>query len=82
MTQQELVDCARDMLIRSNNVKDTLESVLDRTCISELLEMLSEICHDKAEHERFAYQDEYSAMWLEKDARKLQNINAKNTFAN
>jgi hypothetical protein len=45
---------------------DTLESMVDRNGIDEILYMLTMLCCDKAAHHRANWQDEASeALWLQ-----------------
>lgn len=41
--------------------KDTLESLIDTTSLSSVVMALSDICHEKAEHIRTAWQDRATA---------------------
>jgi hypothetical protein len=57
-----------------NTDKDSLEKLVDRRSVGEILEMLSEMSYEKAEHLRSNWQDEVSAKTWEKTANKLEKL--------
>jgi hypothetical protein len=59
------------------DIKDELEKQIDRSDLRTVVELLLEICYDKAEHLRANWQDEVSAKTWEKDAKMLDKIAGK-----
>lgn len=60
-----------------SDAADVIEQTIDATSLARLLEIVAEICHEKAEHLRANWQDNASAQpWL-RDAAKLQKLAAK-----
>jgi hypothetical protein len=53
---------------------DRLEAIVDAAGMDETLRMLGEICNLKADHLRSNWQDEASAKWFEKIARRLGKV--------
>jgi hypothetical protein len=57
--------------------KEKLEAFIDKFGINPLLDMLTEICYEKAEHIEANWQDKALAkMWI-KDAKALAKVGAK-----
>jgi hypothetical protein len=54
---------------------EILETLIDKSTLSAILEMLERICHKKAENMRTHWQDETSAELWEKAARQIEQIN-------
>jgi hypothetical protein len=54
--------------------KGTIEKIVDKRSVGEVLEMLSEMSFEKAMHLREAWQDEVSAKTWEKTAYKLEKL--------
>jgi len=54
--------------------KDALEQMIDRNCLTTILEALTDICYGKAEHLRSNWQDKGGAKLWEKDAKTLDKI--------
>lgn len=51
--------------------KDVLEAMVDSTSLATVVELLAEICHEKADHVYVTWQDcELAAQWT-RDAKKL-----------
>lgn len=53
---------------------DTVEKILDRRDMRQMLEILSSISYEKAEHLRSNWQDEVSAKYWEKLGAKFQKF--------
>lgn len=51
--------------------KDTIEEIIDRYSVSELLTAVAEICGEKAEHLRTAWQDNVAARTWDKDSTRI-----------
>jgi hypothetical protein len=50
--------------------KDILESIIDKTSLLHVLELISDICQEKADHIRCNWQDEKTAApWAEAGRR-------------
>lgn len=56
---------------------EQLEAMIDRSSLKDVLEMLAEICGEKAEHIRSNWQDEPMARFWEADARKVARVAEK-----
>lgn len=54
--------------------QETLEGLVDRTSLQEVLEALGEMCHSKASHLRVNWQSYYEAREWEKVGRKLDSL--------
>lgn len=52
-------------------MKDSLELLVDATSLPHIVEMLSEICSEKADHVRESYADEALASSWEADSKAL-----------
>lgn len=61
----------------SDETKLTLESMVDSTSVSTLIETLSEICWEKAQHIRDNWQDEPLAQVWERAGNQLSGFYAK-----
>lgn len=62
-------------------IKNQLETLLDQTSLSELIEMLAEICWEKGEHLRASWQDEVSATAWERAGNRLTGVSANRYIA-
>ena len=60
-----------------SDAADVIEQTIDATSLARLLEIVAEICHEKAEHLRSNWQDVNAAKSWESDAAKLQKLAAK-----
>lgn len=56
---------------------EQIEKLIDNITISQMVEMMSEICYEKAAHLRENWQDEKTAKIWDKNARQLSNISGK-----
>jgi len=56
-------------MFNRRDAKDRLEAMLDQSSLKEVLDMLAEICHEKADHLRSNWQDEAAA----KDWERMGN---------
>jgi hypothetical protein len=54
-----------------------LEQIIDASSIERLLELIADVCHEKAEHLRSAWQDANAAKSWERDAAKLLKLAPK-----
>jgi hypothetical protein len=54
-----------------------IEEVVDRSSLEHLLELIADLCNDKAEHLRTNWQDVYAARCWERDAAKLLKLAPK-----
>lgn len=52
-----------------DTTKDRLETMLDNVGLTALLDMLGEVCHEKAEHIRTNWQDEGNAKTWDRAAK-------------
>ena len=55
-----------------NANRELLEGLIDAVGVSDILETMSEICYEKAEHLETNWQDYKAAKWWLKIAGKLQ----------
>ena len=62
------------MSFNRSEVKDQLEAMIDKTSLNDVLEMLAEICHEKAEHLRCNWQDETAARQWERWGNRISRI--------
>ena len=53
---------------------DALEALIDRTDLNQVLDALSAICREKAEHLRVNWQDQQSARVWREAARKIGHV--------
>jgi len=51
-----------------------LENMIDKLGLDRVLDMISEVCYDKAEHARSTWQDERLARRWEKTARAVNRL--------
>lgn len=58
----------------TNYLKADLENKIDTYSLSHIIDTLSVICLDKAEHLRVNWQDEFTANQWERMARKLNKL--------
>jgi N-methylhydantoinase B/oxoprolinase/acetone carboxylase alpha subunit len=56
--------------------RDTLEDLVDRYSLDEVIEILSEVCMDKAEHLRSNWDDPVSARWWQDNSVYLTNVSS------
>ena len=56
--------------------KELIENMIDSTDLSQVLEVISEICYEKGEHLRGNWQDIVAAKRWEKAAKRLDQANA------
>ena len=56
--------------------KDELEALVDTLGLERVLELLGEVCHDKADHLRTNWQDEVQARAWERSAKVLDKASA------
>lgn len=56
---------------------ETLEMLVDKHSLSNVLALLESICHEKAEHVRTNWQDESLAKAWERAAKTLDSARAK-----
>jgi hypothetical protein len=59
--------------------RQTLESLVDKYSLAQVIENLAEICYGKAEHLRTNWQDEQSAKYWERNGKRLDRLTATNT---
>lgn len=57
--------------MRQQELIDNLESLVDVTCLTDVVLALARMCNEKAEHLRSNWQDEKSARTWDKDAKQL-----------
>jgi len=55
-------------------MRDELEDMIDKSSLDDVLEMLVEICYEKADHMRHNWQDEASAKQWERWGKKISRI--------
>ena len=59
------------------NIREALEDLLDANSLDDILELLSDICHDKAEHVSSMWQDDnLSKCWI-KNAEIINKMREK-----
>ncbi len=56
----------------------TLEDLIDKSSLTDVLNLLANICNEKADHLRSDWQDEQSAKGWERDAAKLDKLSLNN----
>jgi hypothetical protein len=56
--------------------KNNLEILIDTSSLAQVIESLSEICWEKAEHLRSNWQDETSALAWERAGNRLSGVSA------
>lgn len=54
-----------------------LEGMVDRTSVAAVLEALGNICHEKADHLREAWQDRGAAKTWDKDGKRIHALSLK-----
>jgi hypothetical protein len=54
-----------------------IEGMVDRTSVAAVLEALGNICYEKAEHLREAWQDHGAAKTWEKDGKRIHALSLK-----
>ena len=59
-------------MLDRNAVRSDLEQWIDSIGLRAVLELLSEVCHEKADHLRVNWQDESAAKGWERDARRIE----------
>lgn len=57
-----------------NEMKDQLEALIDGSSLDDVLEMLVEICHEKAEHLRCNWQEEAAAKQWDRWGNRIGRI--------
>lgn len=57
---------------RAEEIEYQLEILIDEVGLTSVLEMISGICYDKAEHLRSNWQDSAAAKQWEKDGAEIQ----------
>jgi hypothetical protein len=57
--------------------KDTLESIIDGATLADVLNAISEICYEKADHIRTNWQDANTAKVWDKSGHYVQCLAAK-----
>lgn len=57
-----------------DEMKYQLESMIDKSSLNDVLAMLAEICHEKADHLRCNWQDEAAAKEWERLANRISKI--------
>jgi hypothetical protein len=62
------------MTINELQIKNQLETILDSSSLSKTLELLAEVCQDKAEHIRTNWQDEGLAKLWNRAGNKISAI--------
>lgn len=72
---KELVKIAKNL--NADSVQDQLEGLIDKTSLEHIVILLTNICHEKADHVRTNWQDERLAKSWEKDAKTLDSISGK-----
>ena len=55
-------------------LKFELEQHVDKVGLSEVLNILAEICHEKADHLQSAWQDPVASRSWTKDGNRIENI--------
>lgn len=58
-------------------MNDTLEQLIDRASLQEVLSALADVCHEKAEHLRCNWQDESTARTWQRDGAALDRLSVK-----
>lgn len=51
--------------------KDQLEAMIDQSSLNDVLALLAEVCHEKADHLRSAWQDEAAAEHWERMGNRV-----------
>jgi len=59
------------MSFNRSEAKGQLEAMIDQSSLKEVLDMLAEICHEKADHLRSAWQDEVAAREWERMGNRI-----------
>jgi hypothetical protein len=59
------------MSFNRSEAKDQLEAMIDQRSLKEVLDMLAEICHEKADHLRSNWQDEAAARDWERMGNRI-----------
>lgn len=57
-----------------SDAADVLEQIIDSSSLERLLELVADVCHEKAEHLRSNWQDRNTAKSWERDAAKLLKL--------
>jgi len=57
-----------------NEMKFQLEEMIDQSSLNDLLEMLAEVCHEKADHLRSNWQDEAAARDWERLGNRVSKL--------
>ena len=59
---------------RRGTIKDQIEELIDKSNLSMFLEVVEEICHDKAEHIRCEWQDQHLANRWDRDGTRIGSV--------
>lgn len=70
-TEQEIRDLKRRRLLQQT------ERLMDEMTLPQMVELMSEICYEKASHLRENWQDEKAAKLWEKNAKQLEKLAPK-----
>lgn len=57
---------------------DQIEAMIDAHKVDGVLDIIADICQQKAEHLRSNWQDENAAKSWDRDARKIANVKIEN----
>lgn len=62
------------MSFNRNAAKDQLEAMIDKSSLNDVLDMLAEICHAKADHLRSNWQDEPAAKDWDRAGNRINKL--------
>ena len=57
--------------------EETLEKLIDAYSLEEILDAIANICYEKAQHLRSAWQDPESAKTWEQDGKKIEQVSRR-----
>jgi hypothetical protein len=66
--------------MNNNDLKTTLESLVDQTSVVEVLRALADVCYEKSEHIQAIWQDSVLAKLWERSAIQIQAFSTKIHF--
>jgi hypothetical protein len=67
-------------LMSDNDLKHTLETLVDQTSVVEVLRALADVCYEKSEHIRTTWNDQILARLWERSANQIQAFSTKIHF--
>lgn len=62
------------MTTHRQDAADALEQLIDQHGLETVLDLLADVCHEKADHLRTTWQDRNAARMWDRDAMRLQKI--------